>query len=140
MSKQQRRWAIGTIGVLRSHWRVIFLPQRGGLRLEQRVQYALACTHYFCGLRDLIYLASPLLFLMTGIPAVRGASLGLFLWHFLPYWIAAQAAFWYVGRRETGLRGIIISFGSFPVLIGALLTVLLGRRMGFAVTSRATFR
>jgi cellulose synthase/poly-beta-1,6-N-acetylglucosamine synthase-like glycosyltransferase len=134
--KQQRRWAIGTIGVLRSHWRAIFLPQRGGLRLEQRVQYALACTHYFCGLRDLIYLASPLLFLMTGIPAVRGASLGLFLWHFLPYWIAAQAAFWYVGRRKTGLRGIIIGFGSFPVLIGALLTVLLGRRMGFAVTSK----
>jgi cellulose synthase/poly-beta-1,6-N-acetylglucosamine synthase-like glycosyltransferase len=134
--KQQRRWAIGTIGVLRSHWRALFLPRLGGLRLEQRVQYALACTHYFCGLRDLIYLASPLIFLMTGIPAVRGASLGLFLWHFLPYWIAAQAAFWYVGRRETGLRGIIIGFGSFPVLIEALLTVLLGRRMGFAVTSK----
>jgi hypothetical protein len=70
------------------------------------------------------------------VPAIRGATLGLFLWHFLPYWIVAQAAFWYAGRRETGLRGIIIGFGSFPVLLEALLTVALGRRIGFALTSK----
>jgi cellulose synthase/poly-beta-1,6-N-acetylglucosamine synthase-like glycosyltransferase len=134
--KQQRRWAIGTIGVLRSHWPAIFLPRRHGLSVSQRIQYALACTHYLCGLRDLIYLVAPIAFLITGVPAVRGATLGLFLWHFLPYWIVAQAAFWHAGRRETGLRGIIIGFGSFPVLLQALFTVALGRRIGFMVTSK----
>jgi cellulose synthase (UDP-forming) len=134
--QQQRRWAIGTIGVLRSHWSAIFLPRRQGLSVPQRIQYGMASTHYLCGLRDLIFLLAPIAFLVTGVPAVRGATLALFLWHFLPYWIVAQAAFWYAGRRETGLRGIIIGFGSFPVLLQALLTVALGRRIGFAVTAK----
>jgi cellulose synthase (UDP-forming) len=134
--KQQRRWAIGTLGVLRTHWRAIWLPRRGGLHVGQRLQYALACTHYLCGVRDLIYLVAPLAFLFTGIPAVRGATLALFLWHFVPYWIAAQGAFWYASRRETGIRGIIIGFGSFPVLIQALWTVITGGRTGFMVTSK----
>ncbi len=134
--KQQRRWAIGTMGVLRSHWRAILIPRRGGLRFEQRIQYALACTHYMCGLRDLVYILSPLAFLVTGVPAVRGATLGQFLWHFLPYWVASQTAFWVAARRQTGLRGVIMGFGSFPVLIRALVAVLLGRRAGFMVTSK----
>src|SRR5262249_2994233 len=129
---QQRRWAIGTIGVLRSRWREILMPKRGGLRLEQRLQYALACTHYVCGLRDLIYLVGPLIFLFTGVSAVQGANLQSFLWHFLPYWIISQAAFWHAAWGKTSLRGIVIGFGSFPVLIGSLLTVVIGRRIGFA--------
>jgi cellulose synthase/poly-beta-1,6-N-acetylglucosamine synthase-like glycosyltransferase len=134
--RQQRRWAIGTMSVLLRHWRAIFLPQRGGLRMEQRIQYGLACTHYLGGLRDLIYIVSPLAFLATGIPAVRSATLVLFLWHFLPYWLASQLAFWYAGRGVTGLRGVIMGFGSFPVLLQALVTVLLRRRASFMVTSK----
>jgi cellulose synthase (UDP-forming) len=134
--RQQRRWAIGTLSVLRTHWRAILLPRRHGLRLEQRVQYFLACTHYLCGLRDLIYIIAPLAFLVSGVPAVRGASLALFLWHFLPYFLAAQAAFWYISWRQTGLRGIIIGFGSFPTLVRALLIVVGGRRSGFMVTAK----
>jgi cellulose synthase/poly-beta-1,6-N-acetylglucosamine synthase-like glycosyltransferase len=134
--RQQRRWAIGTIGVLRTHWRAILLPGKGGLSIEQRIQYALACTHYLCGLRDLVYVVSPLLFIVTGIPAVRTATLGLFLWHFLPYLVASQAAFWYASRGQTGLRGVIMGFGSFPVLILALVAVVLGHRGGFMVTSK----
>lgn len=134
--RQQRRWAIGTFGVLRARWRAILLPRRGGLRLEQRIQYGLACTHYMCGLRDLIYVMSPLAFLVTGIPAVQTADLGLFLWHFLPYWIASQAAFFYAARRRTGLRGVIMGFGSFPVLIQALPAALFGHRGGFMLTSK----
>jgi hypothetical protein len=61
------------------------LPRRNGLRLGQRVQYFLACTHYLCGLRDLIYVLSPVLFIFTGIPAVRTATLNQYLLHFLPY-------------------------------------------------------
>ncbi|HEX9036392.1 MAG TPA: glycosyltransferase [Ktedonobacterales bacterium] len=134
--KQQRRWAIGTLSVLRVHWRDIILPRRGGLTLEQRIQYALACTHYLSGLRDLIFIISPLVFLATGIPAVRAATLGQFLWHFLPFWIASQAAFWYAGSGKTGLRGIVIGFGSFPALIQATWTVIFGGRSGFMVTSK----
>jgi cellulose synthase/poly-beta-1,6-N-acetylglucosamine synthase-like glycosyltransferase len=134
--RQQRRWAIGTIGVLRSHWRAIFWPSRGGLSLEQRVQYFLASTHYLCGLRDLIYIAAPIAFLVTGIPAVHSATLALFLWHFLPYWTASQVAFWSAGRRVTGMRGIVIGFGSFPALVWALGAVMWRRRGSFMLTSK----
>jgi cellulose synthase/poly-beta-1,6-N-acetylglucosamine synthase-like glycosyltransferase len=134
--KQQRRWAIGTLGVFRTHWREILLPKRNGLSFSQRVQYFLACTHYLCGLRDLIYLLAPILFIITGIPAVRGSTLQAFLWHFLPYWISSMAALWYASQGITGLRGIIIGFGSFPVLIESLIAVLLKRKSGFTVTSK----
>jgi cellulose synthase/poly-beta-1,6-N-acetylglucosamine synthase-like glycosyltransferase len=134
--KQQGRWALGTLGVFRSHWREVLLPKKHGLRMGQRVQYFLACTHYLCGLRDLIYLLSPMLFIFTGIPAVRSAYLSDYLWHFLPYSLLSATAMWYAARGITGLRGIIIGFGSFPVLIGSLLSVILQRKVSFAVTSK----
>ncbi len=134
--KQQNRWAMGTLGVFRSHWREILLPKKNGLRIGQRAQYFLACTHYLCGLRDLIYLISPILFIFTGIPAVGGATLQEYLWHFLPYGLLSLTAMWYSSRGITGLRGIIIGFGSFPALIGSLLSVILGRKVGFSVTSK----
>lgn len=134
--KQQRRWAIGTLSVFRTHWREILLPEKDGLRIEQRIQYFLACTHYLCGLRDLIYLLSPILFILTGVPAVRSATLSDFLWHFVPYGLLSVIALWYSSRNITGLRGIIIGFGCFPVLIESLLSVILQRKVGFSVTSK----
>ncbi|GHP00222.1 hypothetical protein KSF_102690 [Reticulibacter mediterranei] len=134
--KQQSRWALGTLSVFRSHWRDILLPQKHGLKTAQRFQYFLACTHYLCGLRDLIYLISPILFIFTGIPAVRGSTLIEFLLHFIPYCVLSFTALWYSSRGITGLRGIIIGFGSFPVLIGSLVSVILKRKIGFAVTAK----
>lgn len=134
--KQQRRWATGTLGVLRSHWRAIFLPVSSGLTLAQRLQYGLACTHYLCGVRDLVYIIAPILFLLTGLSPVRGAFLSDFVWHFLPYWMIAQIAFWNVARGKSGWRGIVIGFASFPVLVASLWTVVMGRRMGFTVTAK----
>ncbi|WP_172631819.1 glycosyltransferase [Dictyobacter arantiisoli] len=135
--KQQRRWAIGTLGVLRTNWRDIFLPRKNGLSLAQRIQYLLACTHYLCGVRDLIYLICPMLFVLTAVPAVRGSTLFAFAWHFLPYWIVSLVSLWYAGRGITGLRGIVIGFGSFPVLLESLLSVILQRKVGFSVTSKS---
>ncbi len=134
--KQQNRWARGTFGVLRSHWREIFLPWRGNLSGEQRFQYALACTHYLCGLRDLIYLIAPIAFLVTGIPAVMGSDINAFFQHFLPYFLATQLAFWVNAWGKTGLRGIVIGFASFPVLCAAFFQTITGRKTGFNVTAK----
>ena len=134
--KQQRRWAIGTLGVFRAHWRDIFLPRRRGLAPVQRVQYLLACTHYLSGIRDLVYLVCPMLFIITGIPAVRSASLGQYFSHFLPYGLLSAGALWYSARGVTGIRGIIMGFGSFPTLVGSLFAVVLGRKTTFTVTSK----
>lgn len=134
--KQQGRWALGTLGVFRGHWRDILLPKKNGLNHSQRVQYFLACTHYICGLRDLIYLFGPVLFIVTGTPAVRTAPLSEYLMHFLPYCMLGMAGLWYSIRGVTGLRGVIIGFGSSPALIGSLAAVILGRKKAFALTSK----
>jgi cellulose synthase/poly-beta-1,6-N-acetylglucosamine synthase-like glycosyltransferase len=134
--RQQGRWARGTLGVLRRHWRDLILPRRGGLSAPQRLQYALACTHYLCGVRDLIFLLAPMVFVFAGVTGVRGATLSLFLWHFVPYLIASQLAFWHVAHRRTSLRGILIGFLSFPTLIAAAVAVARGKRSGFVVTPK----
>jgi len=142
--KQQRRWATGTMSVLRTHWRNIFLPEnlfsnkfpKDHLSLGQRTQYAIACTHYFCGLRDAIYLVAPIIFLLFGIPAVKGATLDGFFVHFLPYLIVSQLSFWYMAWGKTSYRGIILGFGSFPILIGSIVTAFFGKRIGFSITAK----
>jgi cellulose synthase/poly-beta-1,6-N-acetylglucosamine synthase-like glycosyltransferase len=134
--RQQSRWARGTLGVLGKHWRDLVLPRRGGLSAPQRLQYALASTHYLCGIRDLIFLLAPMVFVFTGLTGVQGATLSLFLWHFVPYLLASQLAFWHVAHRRTSLRGILIGFLSFPTLIAAAVAAVRGKRSGFAVTPK----
>jgi len=137
---QQGRWATGTLGVLRRHWRMLLLPAPRGLSLPQRIQYGLACTHYLSGLRDLVYLLVPFLFLLMGVSALRGADMPTFLGHFLPYFAFSQVAFWHAARRRTTWRGIVLSFGSFPVLLASLLLVVLGQRTRFAITPKRRSR
>lgn len=133
--KQQHRWAVGTLGVMRKQL-FSMLFGRNGLTLGQRLQYALASTHYLSGLKDLVFLVAPLVFLLTGIAAVRGATLSDFLWHFVPYFVIAQAGFWLIAAPHTSMRSLIIGFASFPTLISSLITVVTGRRVRFAVTSK----
>ncbi|MDQ2799600.1 MAG: glycosyltransferase, partial [Armatimonadota bacterium] len=133
---QQGRWATGTLGALRRHWRALLLPSRAGLTRPQKIQYLLACTHYLSGLRDLIYLAVPFLFLLMGVSAIQGTTIPIFLTHFLPYWALSQIAFWHASWRKTTFRGIILSFGCFPVLLASLLLVVVGQRTRFAITPK----
>ncbi len=67
---------------------------------------------------------------------MRSAYLSEYLWHFIPYCLLSAIGLWYSARGITGLRGIVIGFGSFPVLIGSLLSVILQRKVGFSVTSK----
>lgn len=133
---QQGRWATGTLGVLRRHWRRLLLREPEGLSQPQRIQYLLACTHYLSGLRDLIYLLVPFLFLLLGVSAIQGTTMPTFLWRFLPYWAFSQIAFWSAARGKTTFRGLMLSFGSFPVLLASLLLVVFGQRVRFAITPK----
>ena len=137
---QQGRWAVGTLSTLRRRWRLLVLPGPGGLSTAQRVQYGLACTHYLSGLRDFVYLLVPFMFLLLGISAITGTSLTAFLGHFLPYYLLSQIAFWRAAQGKTTLRGIALSFGSFPVLLASLLLVVLNQRIQFAVTPKKRIR
>lgn len=134
--KQQRRWATGNLSVLKDHWREIFVPGYGKLSFAQRVQYALACTHYLSGLRDLIYVLVPLVYLIFGVSAIDFTNMETFLRYALPFWLTSQLAFWVMIRGKTGVRGILLTFVSFPVFISSLITVIIGKRVGFQVTAK----
>jgi cellulose synthase/poly-beta-1,6-N-acetylglucosamine synthase-like glycosyltransferase len=118
--RQQERWARGTLMVLRTHWKDLVLPRRRGLRAQQRLQYGLAMTHYLSGMRDLIFLAAPVIFLLTGASGVQGATLGTFLFHFVPYYLLTIVGFWHAAWRLTSWRSIVLGFGSFPALLRAI--------------------
>jgi len=133
--KQQNRWARGTLEVLRRHWKDLVSP-RSRLSAAQRLQYGLACTHYLSGVRDLVYLLSPVIFVVSGIPAVRGADTAGFVRHFVPYFLCGQMAFWIAARGRSTWRGVVAGFISFPVLVTAALTVLTGSRSTFTITSK----
>ena len=134
--KQQERWARGTLSVLRRHWRDLLLPRRNGMRANQRLQYGLAATHYLCGLRDLIFVIAPVLFLLTGASGVRGATLTAFLEHFVPYYALALVAFCHAAWGIGGWRPIVLGFASFPALLRAAWMTLAGQRGGFTVTPK----
>lgn len=133
---QQQRWAMGTFGVLRRHWRLIFLPQPGGLSLPQRIQYALSGTHYLCGLCQLIFLLTPLLYLLTHASPFAPVSLPLFLVHFGPYWLLSQLAFWSAAGRRAHLRGTTLGYGSTPVLLRSLSALFSQKPRRFVVTAK----
>lgn len=132
---QQGRWATGTFGVLRREWRRIIFRD-GGLTPAQRVQYLLSGTHYAAGLGSVIFVLAPLLYLLAGVNAIQGADLPDFLRHFLPFWLLSQLAFWYAAGKRRHWCGAALGFGSSPTLLASLLTVILGRRIGFAVTGK----
>jgi hypothetical protein len=134
--RQQERWARGTLTVLRRHWRDLVLPRRDGLTAQQRLQYGLAMTHYLAGLRDLVFLLAPVVFLITGISGVRGATLSQFLQHFVPYYALALIAFWHAAWRVTSWRSIVVGFASTPALLRATWMTVVGHRGRFVVTPK----
>ena len=137
--KQQDRWARGTLNIMWDHWRDLLLPApkgKKGLTAQQRAHYLLATTHYWCGVRDLIFCIAPILFVLTGISGVRGATATDFLLYFVPYFALSIAGFWHAAWDITSWRCIIINYGSFPVLLQAAFRVVIGRKGDFTLTPK----
>lgn len=137
--KQQDRWARGTLNIMWDHWRDLLLPApkgRKGLSAQQRAHYLLATTHYWCGVRDLIFCIAPVLFVLTGISGVRGATATDFLLYFVPYFALSIAGFWHAAWDITSWRCIIANYGSFPVLLQAAFRVVIGRKGDFTLTPK----
>lgn len=127
---QQRRWARGNLEML---LKMGILRRRMALGL--RLQYVWSAMYYLTGLTTTLYLSLPVLFLLFGIQTVSALS-GDFIAHFLPY---IFTTIFILARSTEGrlrFRAIQLSYGLFPVFIGALVSVLTGRKVGFQVTPK----
>lgn len=127
---QQDRWARGNLDLL-LHGRIL----RRHMPLRLRFQYLWSAMYYLTGLSTVVYLALPIFFLLFGTETVSAHS-RTFIAHFLPYlfltiFILARST---EGRLR--FRAIQLSYGLFPVFIGALWASLTGRKGRFVVTPK----
>lgn len=81
--QQRTRWGRGVIVTARK----LHLLTRGGLSLAQRMSYWSSVVYWYSPLKHLVYVASPLLFAVLGLPVFECSWLDL-----LVYWLPMFAA------------------------------------------------
>ncbi len=128
---QRLRWAQGTIQVMLRE-NPLF---KKGLNLAQRVQYFTTMYSYFSGFSSLVFLLSPVLFLLTGISPVSAWSLEFFL-RIIPFLVINKLMLLYVARGLNIRRSEQYQLSLFPLWIRALLSVVLGKKISFVVTPK----
>lgn len=91
---QRRRWAQGTMQLLRSRENPLILP---GLSVAQRLNYIGSILSYFDPLQRLVFLLAPSFILLTGVLPMR-VGMASFAWHWAPAFLLASVANLLLGR------------------------------------------
>jgi cellulose synthase (UDP-forming) len=129
--KQRLRWAQGTIQIL-----LCEKPLRmKGLTYPQRIAYVNTIYSYFSGFSTLVLLLAPIVYLFTGIPPIVGSYAAL-LWRLVPALALHRLMFWSASRGIQTWRGEQYAVALFPLWIRAVIGVLTGARIRFAVTPK----
>ena len=129
--RQQLRWASGGFEVLLRGG----LFRRGGLTLDQRLQYLFTGLHYTLSIGMLIFMALPAAYLLFGLSPINVDG---WTWarHYVPYLAMTFLVAW---LQAGGIRGsaIVTSIAASWVHARALGTVLLRRSAAWSPTNRA---
>jgi cellulose synthase (UDP-forming) len=136
---QQMRWAMGNIGIFKKIV-LTFFRKPWALRPAQWSEYLFSSSYYFIGWAYLIFVISPVAYILLGIRPLITEPL-LYLAAFVPYFIVSLYTFYFTmgirGYRPLDLfRGQSIGFISFWVLINASIVAILGRKRAFGVTPK----
>jgi cellulose synthase (UDP-forming) len=136
MLSQRTRWATGTMQVFFSDNPLLLR----GLTIGQRLMYLATMTSYLNGFAAVVYIAAPIVFLLTGIFPINCDSIAFFV-YFMPFFVSSQLMFVVAGNRAKGLwRGQQMSFALFPVWIKATLSgavaAFFNRTLKFSVTQK----
>jgi len=127
---QQTRWATGCLELLfrrRSLWKP--------LSWTQRWQYFAATSYWLTGWTILVYVSLPVVRLLFGWQPVDDSA-GTFAVHFLPYFLISVVNLSRFTAGGYSLRGLAMNWGSFHIQVRATIRVLVGQRIGFAVTPK----
>lgn len=141
--KQQFRWALGTIGMLRVVLKTL-LKHPLKLPVIKWWEYILSSTYYMVGFVFLIMVSCPLIFLFLNVPTYF-AWPGMYLLFFIPYIVATLwVFFWTLRKRNYRIRdlylGQILIINTFHVYIKASVLALLNRKGSFGVTPKTGSR
>ncbi len=137
--KQQFRWALGTVGLLRTVLG-FFFRNPGRISFVKWWEYFLSSTHYLVGIVFLIMIICPLLYLFLGVPSyfARPEIYALF---FIPYFVLTISIFfWTLKKRQYAVKDLIsgqlLLAITFPVYIKASILALLGVKGTFGITPK----
>ena len=139
--KQQFRWALGTVGLLRQVL-AYFIRNPRKLPLIKWWEYFLSSTHYFIGLVFLILVMCPILFLFFRVPSYFSRP-EIYVIFFLPYLIITIYTFFHTLRQRRYrardiVKGQLLMAITFPVYIKASFSALFGYRGHFVVTPKGS--
>ncbi len=139
--KQQFRWALGTIGMLRELLRNFF---RHPLMMSPAKwwEYLLSSTYYLIGWAFLTLIICPILYLILNVPSYFGHA-HLFFLFFAPYLgVTLLVFFWTLRQRHYSAKDVI--FGqllvavAFPVYLKASVYAILNKPGSFVVTPKGS--
>jgi cellulose synthase (UDP-forming) len=137
--KQQFRWSLGTVGLLRPILKhLITNPML--LPPAKWWEYFLSGTHYFVGWVMLVLFLCPMFYLLFGVPSYFARPELYFMLYF-PYVVLSLTIFaWTMAQRsyrpQELITGIVLQAICFPVYMWSSLLAVLGVRGSFKVTPK----
>jgi cellulose synthase (UDP-forming) len=126
---QQQRWARGCLAGMRTTLKADLPPR-------QKLQYLLSSMYFMSGWTVLVYLAMPVVRILTGAQPLAGATADQFLVHFAPYYAVALGMVAVAGAGAFTFAGFSLATSSFWIHVRASLLALAGRRGSFVVTPK----
>jgi len=127
---QQLRWARGCLSAIPA-------ALTAKLPLRMKAQYLLSSMYFLTGWTVLIYMALPVVRILTGRQPLAAANADQFLVHFGPYFALALSTVAVAGAGKYTFRAFALAAASFWVHIAATFAVLLRRRGRFVVTPKS---
>jgi cellulose synthase (UDP-forming) len=126
---QQQRWARGCLSAL-----PVILCARLPWRL--RLQYLLSASYFLTGWTLLVYMALPVIRILTGLQPLASVSADQFLLHFAPYFIVALSTVALAGAGSYTFGAFALASASFWIHVHAAIAACLRRPARFVVTAK----
>lgn len=126
---QQYRWARGCLSALST-------VARARLPWRLKAQYLLSASYFLSGWTALVYMALPVIRILTGAQPLAQSSADQFLIHFAPYFAMALLAVAVAGGGTYTFAAFALGFASFFVHVHASISALLRRPGRFVVTPK----
>ena len=126
---QQHRWARGCVGAIPS-------VVRSQLPLRQKLQYLLSASYFLSGWTVAVYLALPVIRILTGVQPLSSSAADGFLAAFAPYFALAIATVASVGAGTYTFAAYSLATSTFWIHVHATCKALFKRPSRFVVTPK----
>ncbi len=126
---QQQRWSRGCLGAIGE-------AIRAELGWRDRLQFLLSSMFFLSGWTFALYMALPILRILTGHQPLAGATAAQFLLHFAPYFCISLAAVAVAGAGAYTFDAFALMIANFWVHIVSSLSAVVRRRGRFVVTAK----